>query len=375
MSRSREGSTRTINGILYARVRWTDAEGKAKERLKRAKNKTHAKQLIKEMQREIDDYGTKSLEYDSITFDDLADFYVQYHLKPAEYVGGKKVSGLRSLHTANYALPVFREYFGTKRLRSITYGHLARFRDHRLKTPTMHNKPRSVTTVTRELEVLRNMLNVAHREGWLLRNPFTSGLPLILKSHEKMRERILTPEEEERLLSVCTGKRVHLRALIICALDTGMRRGEILTLTWEDIDFNNRLINVKAFNTNTQRERCLALTPRLESEFLALYEKSSKQPDERVFGIKDNVKRSFNTARRHAGIPEVRFHDLRHTAATRLVQKDIPLPLVGRILGHTQANTTMRYVNANIETARRAAEALAGFRDDREKENEATLIN
>jgi integrase len=58
-----------------------------------------------------------------------------------------------------------------------------------------------------------------------------------------------------------------------------------------------------------------------------------------------------------AGLPDVRFHDLRHTAATRLVAAHLPLPEVGRVLGHTQANTTYRYVNANIETTRRAAAA------------------
>jgi hypothetical protein len=57
----------------------------------------------------------------------------------------------------------------------------------------------------------------------------------------------------------------------------------------------------------------------------------------------------------------VRFHDLRHTAATRLVGAHIPLSEVGRVLRHTQANTTYRYVNANIESARRAAAALDMF--------------
>lgn len=365
MGRSREGSIKLIKGVLYARVCWIDESGKRKEKSKKAESKTQARQFIKQMLRELDDYGTKSLEYESLTFEHLADFYQENNLKPAVYVGGKKVSGRRSLHTPNYALPIFREHFGKKKLRSISYGDIARFRSGRLNSPTKKDKPRSVATVNRELEVLRNMFNVAFREGWILRNPFTSGPPLILKSHEQMRERILTLEEEDRLLSACTGRRAHLKALIICALDTGMRRGEILTLIWSDLDFENKLIHVKAFNTKTERERWLAMTPRLEIEFKALFDKSS-QADERVFGIKDNFKKAFDYARKEAGVPEVRYHDLRHTAATRLVQQNVPLPLVGRVLGHTMANTTMRYVNANIETARRAAEALAAFNQARE---------
>jgi integrase len=83
-----------------------------------------------------------------------------------------------------------------------------------------------------------------------------------------------------------------------------------------------------------------------------------------VFGFSDNVKKSFASARGQAGLPDVRFHDLRHTAATRLVGAHLPLAEVGRILGHTQANTTYRYVNANVETARRAAAALDAFNAD-----------
>jgi integrase len=361
MARSREGSIKLIGGVPYARIRWTDDSGRRREKAKKAESKTHARQLIKQMLRELDDYGSDSLGLHQKTFDELVEFYKQHHFQPAQYVGGRKVSGQRSLKKRKYIIEVLKVHFGKKRLRSITYGDMERFRITRINTPTVHGKARSVTTVNRELEVLRNMLNVALREGWIHRNPFTSGPPLIQKAHEKTRERILTLEEEERLLAACTGRRAHLRPLIICALDTGMRRGEILSLVWSDIDFVNRLIHVKAFNTKTERERWLALTPRLENELIILHQKSNKQLDEKTFGINDNFKKAFAYVRKLAGLSELRFHDLRHSAATRMVQMNVPLPLVGRILGHTQANTTMRYVNANVETARVAAEALAAF--------------
>ena len=85
-----------------------------------------------------------------------------------------------------------------------------------------------------------------------------------------------------------------------------------------------------------------------------------------VFGITDNVKRSFTAIRNEAGLPDIRFHDLRHTAATRLVSQHIPIAEVGRVLGHTQPATTYRYVNANLETARRAALALDEFHQQSE---------
>src|SRR5262249_33734839 len=116
-------------------------------------------------------------------------------------------------------------------------------------------------------------------------------------------------------------------------------------------------------NTKTMRERQVAMTERLSHELLAIYQKSTMEPEALVFGIKDNVKKSFTSARKSAGLLDVRFHDLRHTNATRLVSAHMPLWEVGRVLGHTQTNTTYRYVNANVETAQRAAAKLDAFNE------------
>jgi integrase len=132
----------------------------------------------------------------------------------------------------------------------------------------------------------------------------------------------------------------------------------MLKLRWRDVDFENGIITVAAFNTKTMRERTLSMTVQLALELEKLYGQSPQRPDGLVFGISDNVKHSFDSVRRAAGLEDLRFHDLRHTAATRLVGGHLSLPEVGRVLGHTQANTTYRYVNANIETARRASAAL-----------------
>ncbi len=100
-------------------------------------------------------------------------------------------------------------------------------------------------------------------------------------------------------------------------------------------------------------ERQVAITTRLALELERLKASAPDNADGLVFGIIDNVKRSFTAARSKAGLKDVRFHDLRHTAATRLVGAHIPLSEVGRVLGHTRANTTYRYVNANIDSDER----------------------
>jgi integrase len=342
--------------------------------------------------KEIDTTDGRTLAHERKTFADLADHYDKHYLKPAEYVEGRKISGLRSLKGLSGQLNAARTYFGQRGLRSITYSDLSSFRSERLKTPTrgdlaryneelkVHEASkqkrkaetpklgitRTIATVNREMALLRRMFRVAQREGWIVNNPFSMGESLISVADEKKRERILTRKEELRLLEACNdSQRGHLRPILICALDTGMRQGEIFSLRWRDVDLKSGGILVAAFNTKTMRARKINVTIRLARELETLASQSPRRLNDRVFGIANNVKRSFDAARRAAGIEDLRFHDLRHTAATRLVSAHIPLSEVGRVLGHTQANTTYRYVNSNSETAKRAAEALDSFNEGR----------
>ena len=377
----------------WARVTYVDpVSGKRRDLQRRADSKADAKDRVHDLIKEIDSSDGRTIAHERKTFVHLAGYYEKHYLKPAEYVEERKVAGLRGLRGLKGHLEAARAYFGHRTLRSIAYSDLASYRSERLKTPTRGDvarykeamkeyekalkqkrkaeKPklqvtRSIATVNRELALIRRMFSIAQREGWIGNNPFAMGEPLICVADEKKRERILTREEECRLLEACNDpRRAHLRPIVICALDTGMRQGEILSLRWHDLDLINGAITVAAFNTKTMRARTLSLTARLSRELEALAAKAPMRPDDRVFGIVDNVKRSFDTVRRAAGMEDLRFHDLRHTAATRLVSAHIPLSEVGRVLGHTQANTTYRYVNANIETAKRAAAALDVFNSD-----------
>ena len=380
MPKAKSGSIRKRGKVYYARVTYVDDIGKRREKEKRANNRSHAKELIKEMLRELDDYGSQVFENGKTTFAELADFYDETYLIDPQYVDGRKIVGLRSAYDYQLRLKVLKDYFGKKRLRSITHGDIERYKIARLKTPVVtgrntrgtekkgnpNTRQRSIATVHRELSLLRRVFNVAVRNGWMIRNPFDTGDSLIKPGDEKPRERILTRKEEERLLAACNGPRAHIRPIVIAALDTGMRQGEIFKLKWADADFDNGIITVRAFNTKTMRERQVAMTPRLIRELSTLFEHSTKDPESLVFGVTRTVKTSFNKARQAAGLADVRFHDLRHTAASRLVQSHIPLSEVGRVLGHTQPQTTYRYVNANLETARRAADALAAFNQDEE---------
>lgn len=130
-------------------------------------------------------------------------------------------------------------------------------------------------------------------------------------------------------------------------------------LKWSDIDFGNGLVTIQAFNTKTMRQRHVAMTERLIEELKPLSEYATRE--QLVFGIRTSVKAAFNKAKIAANLRDLRFHDLRHTHATRLVTAQMPLSEVGRVLGHTQPSTTYRYINANVDTARRAADLLNEF--------------
>jgi integrase len=349
----------------WARVTYTDpVTGKRHDRQRRADSKSHAKDLVQDLIAEVDKTGGRSLAKEHMTFLDLATYFEKEYLKPAEYVDGRKVAGVRSIIPAKANVKALKDHFGMRQLRGITHSDIREFRAIRLATKTRAKKQRTIAAVNRELEKMRRLLNIAEREGWILRNPMRSGDPLISMADERKRERIVTRDEELRLLAACENRyRKHLRPILICALDTGMRRGEIFGLKWSDVDFEERVLTIRAFNTKTMQERQVSLTTRLMIELEKIWEESPKNKDFLVFGFTDNVKKSWTSVRTKAGLPDVRFHDLRHTAATRLVAAHLPLPEVGRVLGHTQANTTYRYVNANIETTRRAAALLDAFNE------------
>src|SRR5687767_9018301 len=124
-----------------------------------------------------------------------------------------------------------------------------------------------------------------------------------MMSAETERDRILSFDEEARLLDVCTDRRTHLRPILICAVDTGMRAGEMFKMRWRDIS-DWREIRIPQTNSKTEESRVVGMTPRLRSEVQQLWEVSSKDPDDLVFGIGDSVKRAWKTSCRLAGVED-----------------------------------------------------------------------
>lgn len=392
--RERKGSIRERGKDIYARITWVDAAGKRRETERKAANKTEARRLIKQMLAELETVGETALDGEKMIFRQLADEYAKRKIFPAEYHDTRKIAGLKSWHNPKRFLQTLAAHFGNQRIRTITHDDLAQFKRHRLQTPKADGTPRRLASVNRELELMRAVLRFAEQQGWLLVSPFQRGAALISKSDETQRNRVLTFAEERRLLAACTeprtityqrqGKTVtahlkqgreHLRALIITALDTAMRRGELFTLCWHDVDLTGGLIRIRAHNTKTQTERIVGVTPRVGEELTRLWDLSPHDPQGLIFGISSTIKKSFGAACQDAGIDGLRFHDLRHTAITRMVNEGLPSAEIMKTSGHTQMTTFQRYVNPTAETARRNAERLATYHAARMAQDETLNSN
>src|SRR5262249_2858245 len=153
-----------------------------------------------------------------------------------------------------------------------------------------------------------------------------------------------------------------LRPLVVLAINTGMRRGELLNLIWEKVDFSRNVIYVT--NTKSGKDRVVPMNQLVRQELLRM----SGQPDsEFVFVSKrtglnlTEIKKGFNAACLEAEIKNFRFHDLRHTAGTRLADSGADAFTIKEILGHSSIQTSARYVHATHEGKRRAVEALASY--------------
>src|SRR5262252_9341353 len=133
----RKPRTRGGKPSWWARVNYVDpVTGKRRDLQRRAPSKSEAQDLRDELVNDIKKTHARSVRGERMTFGDLCDYFQDQYLKPAQYVDGRKVAGVRSLMTPTGQIKVLREHFGDRRLRSITHGDVRTFRGTRLKTPT-----------------------------------------------------------------------------------------------------------------------------------------------------------------------------------------------------------------------------------------------
>ncbi len=227
-------------------------------------------------------------------------------------------------------------------------------------------------SVNRHLGTLKKAFNLAVREWeWCQRNPVLS---VSMERESNGRDRWLTVEEESRLLAACGP---WLQDIVQFALGTGMRMGEILSLSWRGVDLTRR--TVMLFHSQNGERRTIPMNQTILSLVKAKKEEAhlikqptgnlvklnAENPSDLVFRSKagtpiesGHLRRSFRLALKKAGIEDFHFHDLRHTFATRLVQAGVELYKVQRLLGHKSPMMTQRYAHHYPESLRDGVEVL-----------------
>lgn len=361
MARERKGSIVKRDGKIYARVQFTDDCGKKRDLWRKAENQKHAKDIIKNLLKEVENATGKQLDGGMMTLAELADHYIKNYIQEAVYVGDKKVSGVRGVEEAIYAIKPLVKHFGNRKIKTITYGDIRNYRQIRFTTPTKYGNQRSIASVNKELGKLKRLFNIAVREQWLSRNPFDNGESLI--GDEVHRNRILTLEEEARLFEAIESRwqRKHLKGIVLIALDCALRRGEIFKLCWSEVDLQRRTITVTAFNSKTARARTVAMTNRVFEELQKLWFESDKDRSKLVFGVNVTIKTSWKKICREAKIEDFRFHDCRHTAISRMIRAGIPPVECMRVSGHTTLTAFNIYANIDNDTIFRTANALDSY--------------
>lgn len=294
--------------------------------------KTMAKEILKDTEHKI-----KLGQYDLVQHEipTLSTFSVEY----IEYQ--KNVNQKRSWLKDESHLKRFNSIWGERKLSNITIKDIDDYKTIRLKQV----KP---STVNRELAALRHLFYLA--EKW---DKFSGHNPVAksgLLKEDNLQERILSFEEEELLIR---NSSPHLVPILITALNTGMRKMEILTLTWDDINFDKNIIIIRKEISKSKRLRLIPINSKLRGTLLK--QKIRTQHSGFVFLTNEGLpyspknpsalKRAFGTACKKAGIQGLRFHDLRHTAATRMIENTGNIVAVSKILGHADIKTTMRYAH------------------------------
>ncbi|MBW2147884.1 MAG: site-specific integrase [Deltaproteobacteria bacterium] len=267
----------------------------------------------------------------------------------------------RSFHKAKkYFIDMLLERFSGRMLSTITYYECEAFLNERKNIPTRSGKHRTASTLNKEVGTLRHMLKKGVSWGMIERSPFDKGESLHQKENNK-RLRYLAGEEIETLLKACSP---YLKDIVEVDLLTGMRRGELLSLKWSQIAGGFIYLH----ETKTDESRQIPIPKDLEIVLKRIrqHQWARDLKVEHVFcddlgrPFKE-VKRSFGSACKRAGIMGFRFHDLRHTFASHYIMRGGSIKALQKILGHKDIQMTMRYSHLSKEFAREEIQIMNGL--------------
>jgi integrase len=253
-------------------------------------------------------------------------------------------------------------FFGDRRIGDISPFLIEKFKIERKNAPIVRKtkeKPRSISSVNRELRLLSRVLRLAVDSGEAAENVCKK---VSIFKGEQHRTRYLLPDEEERLMAVLDDERTPLKDMVVLAINTGLRVSEIFKLETEHVDFHRDVLYIKGTKTDEDRE--VPLNDVSRQLLTGLVGQARELGNGHVFTNPQTkaryttVKTAWLTACRRAGLSGLRFHDLRHTFGTRAADAGVPLNAIRDVMGHKTTAMTERYAHATDEGKRRAVEAV-----------------
>ena len=258
------------------------------------------------------------------------------------------------------SLKALAESFGDRYLSEITAEMIEAHKERRLESV----KP---ATVNKELATLKHLYTLAMKWKYVSQNPVRE---VKLLKEPPGRLRYLLPEQYFRLLHACALHSPTLKAIVVSARNTGMRQGEILGLTWADVNLRERTVTLK--HTKNNELRVVPINDTLLAEFRALPRPLA--PQAQIFDgwTRQALTMAFRRATRRAGIADFRFHDLRHDFASQLVMRGANLRTVQILLGHKDLRMTTRYAHLSQEHLQQAVKLLEGGSEESGGYNRAT---
>ena len=304
---------------------YRDALGRQRFESCRTSNKKQAEQRLIDRRKEAQEGLAPAAPIKPLALEDLRVRYLAC-------VGYQRGVRTKKIHFAH-----FTRVWGNPPIHTLTVEVLDQYRAERLSEQV------APATINREVATLKHALSKAV-EWKLLRKTAREELTAIKKYQEPDgRLRYLSGEAEaERLLQACDDS---LRSIVVTALHTGMRKGELLGLTWDMVDLTHGFIRLT--QTKNGKARALPFNETLWSLFSGL---RTRHDVPWVFHDAEGRRHTdtrypFEGACEAAGLTDFHFHDLRHTFASWLIMRGVPLATVSNLLGHASPTMTLRYAH------------------------------
>jgi integrase len=286
------------------------------------------------------------------------------------YIEALPLRALRDERNRRRQLAWWRRELGALRLADVSSAAVAQARDKLARTAATPNtkspkrplRPRSPATVNRYLAAFSHVLRTAAKEwDWLAQSPMNN---VEKRKEPSGRVRYLDHDELRRLLAACRDSQsATLELIVLIAVSTGMRQGEILNLCWRDVDVDSEHPHIRLEHTKNGERRVVPLVDETARRLLNRRTQSRPKASDLVFPGRRprsalHIKKAWRNALKRAEIEDFRFHDLRHTAASHLAMQGCTSLEIADVLGHKTLQMVKRYSHLSDGHTRRSLERL-----------------